>query len=68
MFRVDGGGVDETSFAPAATLSVGRELDHAPARSISLAARVGLGVHDDDDDGGSVGLFNIAAVVGWHWY
>jgi len=66
-FRVDGSSDDQGELAPAFALAIGGELDHAPTRTISLAAHLGMGIYEDDD-GSSTGLYNIAVVVGWHWF
>ncbi len=62
-FRVDGD--DVTDYAPAVTFAIGGEIGHKPDRGIDLSARFGFGRYDDDGSG--ITLYNIGAVVGWHW-
>lgn len=66
-FRVDGSREDQSDLAPAFAVSIGGEVEHRPTRSIALTARLGVGRYEDDD-GSPTTLYNIAAVVGWHWY
>jgi len=65
-YRVDSSQTD-SHYGPAVTLSVGGEMDHHPDKTVSLAARLGFAFYDDGD-GGTQTLYNIAAVVGWHWF
>ncbi|RMH39520.1 MAG: hypothetical protein D6689_16260 [Deltaproteobacteria bacterium] len=70
LLRVDGSADDGSDWGPVASLAVGREVDHRPARGVNVTVRAWLGRYDDEDDAGAatrITLYSVAASVGWHW-
>jgi hypothetical protein len=60
----DADGVD---FGPGAAFAVGGELGHQRCSGIDLSIRMGGAGIPDDDTRDRVLLYNVAAVVGFHW-
>lgn len=59
------GPANEVDIGPGGTLSVGRELKHRPEAGIDLSLRVGTTRFRID--GAKQYIYNLSAVVGYHW-
>lgn len=66
-FMVAGTDEDGVDVGPAAAFAVGGELGHQRCSGIDLSIRMGGAGIPDDDTGDRVLVYNVAAVVGFHW-
>jgi hypothetical protein len=61
------GDADGVDFGPAAALAIGGEPGHRRCSGIDLSIRIGGATIPDDDGGDRVLIYNLAAMVGFHW-
>ena len=66
LFSSGGRGEGGSSLGPAAVLAIGGEPGHQRCSGIDLSLRVGGTLFGDDEEGRAF-LYNVAAVVGYHW-